>query len=142
MSATLFHLQEEKEKRLEEMFESAFDDTNESRHAPQEEIPEGGAVGLAGKKTQETLTATDLIIDALDMAEAEAKRLDQHKVSNMPFFIYFFFHYFSPSLHVHFFAVNILHISLHMVHFFFFFCLFLRTNLVYMIVGSKIQNPI
>ncbi|XXG49713.1 hypothetical protein AAC387_Pa02g3814 [Persea americana] len=74
-----FFIEEEKERRLEEMFETAFDESTESRHAPKEELPEEGVVGLAGKKTQETLTATDLIIDALDMAEAEMKRLDQHK---------------------------------------------------------------
>lgn len=85
----LFCLQEEKERRLEEMFETAFDESNESRHAPKEELPEEGVVGLAGKKTQETLTATDLIIDALDMAEAEMKRLDQHKVSNIYFLFVF-----------------------------------------------------
>ncbi|RRT69785.1 hypothetical protein B296_00013074 [Ensete ventricosum] len=32
------------------------------------------------KKTKETLSATDLVIDALDMADAEIKRIDQHKV--------------------------------------------------------------
>lgn len=74
-----FFIEEEKEKRLEEMFESAFEESNESKYAPKEELPEEGAVSLAGKKTQETLTATDLISDALDLAEAEAKRIDQHK---------------------------------------------------------------
>ncbi|RWW06832.1 hypothetical protein GW17_00029813 [Ensete ventricosum] len=34
----------------------------------------------AGKKTKETLSATDLVIDALDMADAEIKRIDQHKM--------------------------------------------------------------
>ncbi|KAL5981824.1 Dip2/Utp12 protein [Asimina triloba] len=74
-----FFLEEEKEKRLEEMFESAFDDSFENKYALKEEVPEEGAVGLAGKKTQETLTATDLIIDALIAAEEESKRIDQHK---------------------------------------------------------------
>ncbi|XP_077239546.1 transducin family protein / WD-40 repeat family protein isoform X2 [Tasmannia lanceolata] len=74
-----FFIEEEKEKRLDEMFESAFDDSLESRYTPKEELPEEGAVGLAGKKTQETLTATDLIIDALDVAETESKRISQHK---------------------------------------------------------------
>ncbi|GAB4833567.1 Dip2/Utp12 protein [Ancistrocladus abbreviatus] len=74
-----FFIEEEKEKRLEEMFEVDLDGTLESRYAPREELPEEGAVALAGKKTRETLTATDLIIDALDLAEAEIKRISEHE---------------------------------------------------------------
>ncbi|KAL5726209.1 Dip2/Utp12 protein [Ranunculus cassubicifolius] len=74
-----FFIEEEKEKRLEEMFEADLDNSFESRFALKEEIPEEGVVGSAGKKTQETLTATDLIIDALDAADAEFKRITQHK---------------------------------------------------------------
>lgn len=78
-------MQEEKEKRLEEMFESDLDNTLDNRYAPKEELPEEGAVALAGKKTQETLTATDSIIEALDMAEAELKRISEHEV--VPFLL-------------------------------------------------------
>jgi len=74
-------LQEEKEKRLEEMFESDIDNVFENKYGPKEEIPEEGAVALEGKKTQETLTATDSIIEALDMAVAELKRIAEHQVS-------------------------------------------------------------
>ncbi|XP_009604198.1 uncharacterized protein [Nicotiana tomentosiformis] len=74
-----FFLEEEKEKRLEEMFESDIDNAFENKYGPKEELPEEGAVALAGKKTQETLTATDSIIDALDMAEAELKRIAEHE---------------------------------------------------------------
>ncbi|XP_019054518.1 PREDICTED: WD repeat-containing protein 3 isoform X2 [Nelumbo nucifera] len=77
-----FFIEEEKEKRLEEMFESDLDNSFESRYAPKEDLPEEGAVGIAGKKTKETLTATDLIIDALDMAEEELKRMAQHTEEN------------------------------------------------------------
>lgn len=73
-------MQEEKEKRLEEMFEADIDNAFEDRHAPKEELPEEGAVALAGKRTQETLTATDSVIDALDVAEVEFKRLAEHEV--------------------------------------------------------------
>lgn len=76
----LSDLQEEKEKRDEEMFESDLGNSNENRYAIKEELPEEGSVGVPGKRTQETLDATDLIIDALDVAEAESKRIDQHKV--------------------------------------------------------------
>ncbi|XP_031265964.1 WD repeat-containing protein 3 homolog isoform X5 [Pistacia vera] len=72
-------MQEEKEKRLEEMFESDLDNAIENRYAPKEELPEEGAVALAGKKTQETLTATDLIIEALDVVEEELDRIAQHE---------------------------------------------------------------
>ncbi|CDP15296.1 unnamed protein product [Coffea canephora] len=74
-----FFIEEEKEKRLEEMFESDIDNPFENRYAPKEELPEDGATAIAGKKTQETLTATDSIIDALDMAEAELKRITEHE---------------------------------------------------------------
>ncbi|KAJ0031997.1 hypothetical protein Pint_13729 [Pistacia integerrima] len=73
-------MQEEKEKRLEEMFESDLDNATENRYAPKEELPEEGAVALVGKKTQETLTTTDLIIEALDIAEEELDRIAQHEV--------------------------------------------------------------
>lgn len=75
-----YYCQDEKENRLEEMFENADDDILESKYTPKVEIPEEGAVGLAGKKTQETLTATDEIIDALDMAKQEYERIRQHEV--------------------------------------------------------------
>ena len=73
-------MQEEKEKRLEEMFEADIDNAFEDRHVSKEELPEEGAVALAGKKTRETLTATDSVIDALDVAEVELKRLAEHEV--------------------------------------------------------------
>ncbi|XP_050243242.1 uncharacterized protein LOC126691952 [Quercus robur] len=74
-----FFIEEEKEKRLEEMFESDLDNAFENRYVPKEEVPEEGAVALAGKKTQETVTATDLIIDALDVAEVELNRIAEHQ---------------------------------------------------------------
>jgi U3 small nucleolar RNA-associated protein 12 len=73
-------LQEEKEKRLEEMFDADLDNAFENKYVPKEEIPEEGAVAVAGKKTQETLTATDLIIERLDIAENEKKRIAEHQV--------------------------------------------------------------
>lgn len=75
-----FFIEEEKEKRLEEIFESDFDNATENRYPVKEDvIPEEGAVALAGKRTQETLTATDSIIEALDIAEFEAKRIAEHE---------------------------------------------------------------
>ncbi|PIN21482.1 WD40-repeat-containing subunit of the 18S rRNA processing complex [Handroanthus impetiginosus] len=74
-----FFIEEEKEKRLEEMFESDIDNTFESKYAPKEEVPEEGAVALAGKKTGETVTAADSIMEALDTAEEELKRIAEHE---------------------------------------------------------------
>ncbi|CAI9766340.1 unnamed protein product [Fraxinus pennsylvanica] len=74
-----FFVEEEKEKRLEEMFESDIDHAFENRYLPKEELPEEGAVALAGKKTQETINATDLIIESIDMAEEELKRIAEHE---------------------------------------------------------------
>lgn len=65
------------------MFESDLDNAFENRYVPNEEIPEEGVVALAGKKTQETISATDLIIDALDMAEAELKRIAENEVCKL-----------------------------------------------------------
>ncbi|KAK9290842.1 hypothetical protein L1049_009046 [Liquidambar formosana] len=73
------YIEEEKERRLEEMFESEIENAFENRHTPKEELPEEGAVALAGRITQETLSATDLIIEALDTADAELKRIAEHK---------------------------------------------------------------
>ncbi|PIM99651.1 WD40-repeat-containing subunit of the 18S rRNA processing complex [Handroanthus impetiginosus] len=74
-----FFIEEEKEKRLEEMFESDIDNTFESKYAPKEEVPEEGAVALAGKKTGETVTAADSIMEALDTTEEELKRIAEHE---------------------------------------------------------------
>ncbi|KAK1429457.1 hypothetical protein QVD17_11666 [Tagetes erecta] len=74
-----FFLEEEKEKRLEESFEADLDNSLENRYLPQQELPEEGAVAVAGKKTQETLTATDSIIEALDIAAEELKRKAEHE---------------------------------------------------------------
>lgn len=75
-----WELQEERGKRLEEMFDSDLDNSADNRYAPKEVVPEEGSVGVPGKKTQESLTAADVIIDALDTAEEEIKRINQYKV--------------------------------------------------------------
>ncbi|KAF6167704.1 hypothetical protein GIB67_017199 [Kingdonia uniflora] len=74
-----FFIEEEKEKEMEKKFEADFDNSFENRFAMKEEVPEEGVVGLVGKKTLETLTAADLILDALDTAGVELKRITQHK---------------------------------------------------------------
>ncbi|KAH0635807.1 hypothetical protein KY289_035722 [Solanum tuberosum] len=76
-------IEEEKEKRLEEMFALETDNAFENKYAIKEELPEEGAVALAGKMTQETLTGTDSIIEALDMANGERKRIAEHEVEKL-----------------------------------------------------------
>lgn len=73
----LFSVQEEREKRLETMFDAGLDDGGRRP----EDIPEEGAAGVAGRKTQDTISAVDSIIEALEMAESEIERLALHKVS-------------------------------------------------------------
>ncbi|CAM6097849.1 unnamed protein product [Calypogeia fissa] len=71
-----FFIEEEREKRLEAMFDAGLDD---SRDVSKDEVPDEGSVGVAGKKTQDTISAVDSIMEALEMAESEAARLSAHK---------------------------------------------------------------
>lgn len=75
-----FKLQEEAEKRLEEEFDTNVEKAFENRNEPKEEIPEEGAVALAGKESKETLSGTDSIIDALDIADVELTRIAEYEV--------------------------------------------------------------
>lgn len=69
------------------MFEADIGNAFENRYVPKEELPEEGAVALAGKKTQETVNATDSIIEALDMADEELKRIAEYEVCRvLPFY--------------------------------------------------------
>ncbi|KAL0309651.1 UNVERIFIED_CONTAM: WD repeat-containing protein 3 [Sesamum radiatum] len=107
-----FFIEEEKEKRLEEMFESDIDNLFENKYAPKEELPEEGAVALAGKKTGETVTAADSIMEALDIAEEELKRIAEHKcpylifillvslIQRAPYVVFFSYACLSPSDYV------------------------------------------
>ncbi|RLN18712.1 WD repeat-containing protein 3 [Panicum miliaceum] len=73
-------IEEEKEKRLEETFEADLDNDNEYKYGQKDDAPDEGSVGVPGRKTKETVTAADAIMDALDTAEEELKRLNQHKL--------------------------------------------------------------
>ncbi|RLN40215.1 WD repeat-containing protein 3 [Panicum miliaceum] len=73
-------IEEEKEKRLEETFEADLDNDNEYRYGQKDDAPDEGSVGVPGRKTKETVTAADTIMDALDTAEEELKHLNQHKL--------------------------------------------------------------
>jgi U3 small nucleolar RNA-associated protein 12 len=70
----LSRMQEEREKRLESMFEAVQDDSKD------ESLQQTTEVGA--KRTQESLTAADSIIEALDMAEEEIERMRLHKTES------------------------------------------------------------
>ncbi|GJN30323.1 hypothetical protein PR202_gb18618 [Eleusine coracana subsp. coracana] len=76
-------IEEEKEKRLEESFEADLDNDIEHRYGQKDDTPDEGSVGVPSRKTKETLTSADAIMDALDTAEEELKRLNQHKVEDL-----------------------------------------------------------
>lgn len=71
-----FFVEEEKEKRLESLFEEDLD-AADRRPLGEEEPPEDGSSAAAGKKTLETVTAADDIVGALDMAAAEEERIQE-----------------------------------------------------------------
>ena len=88
-----FFVDEEKEKRLESLLEEggAEDDGDDDRIAAAARenasanggvAPAGAEAGMAGRKTLETLTAADQIVDALDVAGHERKRIDDFVRTN------------------------------------------------------------
>ena len=58
----------------------AGQDNGDANQLPSAEIPDEGAVALAGKQSQESFTAADTIIEALDLADTELERIKSHKV--------------------------------------------------------------
>lgn len=69
-----FFVEEEKEKRLETLFEADLEDKRVEKVADGDAAGEG-AVAAAGRKTLESLSAADTIVDALDMAANETQKL-------------------------------------------------------------------
>ena len=81
-----FFVEEERERRLESLFEQGLEDTAE-RPLQQPgadtldaaaQPPDEGTVGLAGRRTVATLGAAESIVDALEMAAAEVARQAEH----------------------------------------------------------------
>lgn len=62
------------------MFDAGVDDSRDGQYLSKNEVPDEGSVGVAGKKTQDTISAVDSIMEALEMAESEATRISAHKV--------------------------------------------------------------
>ena len=76
-----FFIEEEKEKRLESLFEDdlAKDDARPLTLGPDGGTLEDAGAGPAGRKTLETVSAADAIVEALDMAAGEEERLEEAK---------------------------------------------------------------
>jgi len=72
-----FFIEEEQERRLESMFEEGIDNAG-----PQDEVPEEGASGAAGRRNMETLSAADSLSEAMELIEAEAARQRQHEAEH------------------------------------------------------------
>lgn len=68
-----FFVEEEKEKRLESLFEA--DMAAEERSAAVAEAGEEGAAAPAGRKTLESVSGADALAEALDLAAGEVERL-------------------------------------------------------------------
>ena len=84
-----FFVDEEKERRLESLLEDAGgeDDDDDDRVAKAARdsafarggvAPAGAEAGMASRKTLETLSAADAIVDALDVARHERTRIEAH----------------------------------------------------------------
>lgn len=72
-----FFVEEEKEKRLESLFEEDLE--RKPIGEEEEPPPEDGVSTMAGKKTLETVSAADAIVEALDMAAAEEERIQESR---------------------------------------------------------------
>ena len=85
-----FFVDEEKERRLESLLEEgdgagADDDDDRVAAAARDAAaarggvaPAGAETGMAGRQSLETLSASDAIVDALDVARHERERIDAH----------------------------------------------------------------
>eukprot|EP00891_Asterochloris_glomerata_P007696 jgi/Astpho2/7696/e_gw1.00115.7.1_t len=71
-----FFVEEEREKRLDSLFEADVEDS--ARAERRQKVPEQGAVGPAGRRTEETVGAVDSIVEALELAAAEGTRQQEH----------------------------------------------------------------
>ena len=75
-----FFVDEEQERRLENLFDEGAE--GDDRVRPSSELPAEGEAGMAGRKTLETLSAADAIVEALELAEHETKRFAEHEEDN------------------------------------------------------------
>ncbi|KAG1662756.1 hypothetical protein FOA52_006781 [Chlamydomonas sp. UWO 241] len=69
-----FFVEEEKEKRLESLFEADMEAAERTDDAAADKAGEGGSVAPAGRKTLDSVGAADSIVESLEMAAHEAER--------------------------------------------------------------------
>mmetsp|Transcript_32735 Transcript_32735/g.72312 ORF Transcript_32735/g.72312 Transcript_32735/m.72312 type:complete len:987 (-) Transcript_32735:326-3286(-) len=77
-----FFVEEEKEKRLESLFEADLDKQQaegDAEGAAGARAQEEGGVAPAGRRTLDSVSAADAIIEALDIAANEADRIREHE---------------------------------------------------------------
>lgn len=76
-----FFVEEEREKRLESMFEADLEHGQQAQDAPGLGAKEGeeGAAVSAGRRTLEAASAADALGDALEMAAHEMGRLEEQR---------------------------------------------------------------
>lgn len=76
-----FFVEEEKERRLESLFEGDVEKESAARDTAGDEGQEddgGGTVALAGRRTLENVSAADNILDALDVAAFESEKYEEY----------------------------------------------------------------
>ncbi|MEW5304297.1 MAG: hypothetical protein WDW36_006917 [Sanguina aurantia] len=76
-----FFVEEEKEKRLESLFEADVEAGAEQAGGADMPAEGGESSATAGRKTLESLSAADTILEALDMAAHETQRQTEHAAS-------------------------------------------------------------
>ena len=75
-----FFVEEEKERRLESLFEGGLlEEAGPEAGGEGAAKEEAGGVGLAGRRTAATLSAAEALVEALEMAEAEVGRRREHE---------------------------------------------------------------
>ena len=77
-----FFVEEERERRLESLFEAGLEDGPErptgTDAKDEHQQPADGTTALAGRRSMATLGATESVVDALETAAAEVARLEAH----------------------------------------------------------------
>jgi len=73
-----FFVEEEKEKRLESLFEADLE-KQQQQEAKEGEQVDGPATAPAGRRTLETVNAADAIVDALEMAAHEEEKEEEYQ---------------------------------------------------------------
>ncbi|KAK3268664.1 Dip2/Utp12 protein [Cymbomonas tetramitiformis] len=74
-----FFLEEEKEKRMDSMFEEGAEGTAGTAEEREAQVGEEGAVAAAGHRSMESVTSADSILEAMELAEEEDRQEKEHQ---------------------------------------------------------------